>query len=61
MNVISRMFFRDFRALLPEYNFFRLLPHGRIGLDDSALGTELFAYQNIVAFPRWRSEEKSGS
>ena len=56
MNVISRVFFRDFRKKLDKYNLYRLLPNGLLPLDDypftSPLLTELFAYQNIVALPK---------
>ena len=51
MNVISRTFFKDFWDLLPNYNFFRLLPGG--GLlhikEYSPVNCEIFAFQNIVA------------
>ena len=49
MNIVSRTFFRDFRKLLHNHKFYRLLPHGLILLDDYPLATELFAYQNILA------------
>lgn len=49
MNVTSRAFLKDFRELLRDYSLFRLLPKGMIPLGDSALQTELFAFQNIVA------------
>ncbi len=51
MNVISRVFLRDFRALLPNHDFHRRLPKGMIHLDDRPLTTELFAFQNILAKP----------
>jgi FkbM family methyltransferase len=50
MNVASRTYFRDFWNLLSNYDFFRLLPSGMIQIDKySAVQTEIFAYQNIVA------------
>jgi FkbM family methyltransferase len=52
MNVVSRSFFKDFVELLPGYDLFRLLPAGLIPLKYSPLNTEIFAYQNIVAFLR---------
>lgn len=52
MNIISRVFFRDFRKLLKNYCFFRLLPKSAILLNEDPLLTELFAYQNIFAVPR---------
>ena len=55
MNVISRSFFKDFIELLPEYDFFRLLPTGMIPLKYNPLSSEIFAYQNIVAILRGRS------
>jgi len=52
MNVISRSFFKDFVDLLPEYDFYRLLPSGMISIKYSPLNSEIFAYQNIVAILR---------
>lgn len=52
MNVISRVFMRDFRKLLHDFDLYRLLPAGMLKLDDYPLTTELFAYQNIVAIRR---------
>lgn len=50
MNSISRVFFRDFVALLDGFCLFRLLPNGSIPLSeyDPTL-CEIFAFQNIVA------------
>lgn len=52
MNVVSRSLFKDFIELLPGYDFYRLLPAGMIPLEYNPLNTEIFAYQNIVAFLR---------
>ncbi|MCR9117750.1 MAG: FkbM family methyltransferase [bacterium] len=52
MNIISRVFFRDFRKRLEHYDFFRLLPGDLLPLNESPLETELFAYQNIIAIPK---------
>lgn len=52
MNVVSRVFMRDFRKLLVNYNLFRLLPDGLIPLTDNPLLSELFAFQNIIAIPQ---------
>jgi len=52
MNIISRVFMRDFRSILNNYDLFRLLPNGLLKLNDTPLITELFAYQNIVALPK---------
>lgn len=50
MNVSSRAFFRDFWELLPNYDFYRLLPNGWIPIDAyTAVHCEIFAFQNIVA------------
>jgi FkbM family methyltransferase len=50
MNVSSRTYFRDFWELLPNYDFYRLLPDGMARIDRySPLYCEIFAYQNIVA------------
>lgn len=48
MNIISRVFFKDFTEILPNYKPYRLLPTGAIPLYKSPLKTELFAFQNIV-------------
>jgi FkbM family methyltransferase len=49
MNVHSRVFLKDFMALLPGYRFHRLLPSGAMSLDayDPRL-MEIFAFQNVV-------------
>lgn len=54
MNVVSRVFFRDFHALLSGgYDIFRLLPSGLLPLDPyRPLQHELFAFQNIVCIRR---------
>lgn len=54
MNIISRVFFRDFRLILNNYEFYRLLPSGLILLSENPLSTELFAFQNIIAIPKNR-------
>lgn len=50
MNVVSRVFFKDFWDFLPEYDFFRLLPGGGVMQIGSYIPAfcELFAFQNIV-------------
>jgi FkbM family methyltransferase len=50
MNVVSRVFLRDFYELLPGYCFYRLLPDGMVPLGSYvARRCEIFAYQNILA------------
>lgn len=50
MNVSSRTYFRDFWNLLPNYDFYRLLPNGMARIEKySPVFCEIFAYQNIVA------------
>lgn len=50
MNVISRVFFKDFYNLLKNYAFFRLLPDGLMPLGEySPFTCEIYAYQNIIA------------
>ena len=50
MNVISRVFFRDFWKILDGYRFYRLLPGGMLEIKNyNPLMCEIFAYQNIVA------------
>jgi FkbM family methyltransferase len=52
MNVVSRVFFKDFHDLLPGYRFYRMLRDGLVALDPySPLRCELFAFQNILALP----------
>ena len=56
MNLVSRSFLKDFRAALPGYRFYRLLPDGLLSLDDysshQSYLTEIFAFQNILASRR---------
>ena len=50
MNVSSRTYFRDFWNLLPNYDFYRLLPDGMARIEEyNPVFCEIFAYQNIVA------------
>ncbi|XHX80375.1 MAG: FkbM family methyltransferase [Stenomitos frigidus ULC029] len=53
MNVVSRVFFKDFYDLLKNYVFFRLLPDGLIPMGEyHPFFCEIFAYQNIIAINR---------
>lgn len=53
MNIVSRVFLKDFYELIPHYRFYRLLRHGLGPLDPySPLACEVFAFQNIVALPK---------
>lgn len=50
MNIISRVFLKDFYDLLPQYDFYRLITDGFINLGSyKPLSWEIFAYQNIIA------------
>ncbi|MGI9534021.1 MAG: FkbM family methyltransferase [Thermodesulfobacteriota bacterium] len=49
MNVISKVFFRDIRNFLENYDFYRLLPKGLIKIEENYLYSELFAFQNVLA------------
>lgn len=50
MNVASRVYFKDFWDLLPNYDFFRMLPDGMIPIRQyRPVFCEIYAYQNIVA------------
>ncbi len=50
LNVISRVFFRDFYEVLQGYRLYRMLPDGLLPLDEyEPMKCEIFAYQNIVA------------
>jgi len=51
-HLFSRVFLKDFRDLLGDFCLYRLLPGGMLPLGDDPLGTEIFAFQNIVALPR---------
>jgi FkbM family methyltransferase len=53
MNVCSRTFFKDFWDMLPSYDFYRLLPPGKLKIERySPFFCEIFAYQNIVAITK---------
>lgn len=53
MNVLSRVFFKDFIEVLPQYQFYRMLPRELQRIDRySPARCELFAFQNIVAILR---------
>ena len=50
MNVMSRVFFRDFLSLLRDFDLFRMLRGGLLHLYEyRPIENELFAYQNILA------------
>jgi FkbM family methyltransferase len=50
MNVLRRVFFRDFVQALPGYKFFRLLASGELlPLPYWARGCEVFVFQNVIA------------
>lgn len=50
MNVFSRVFLKDFLDLLPDYQFYRLMPDGMIKISlNPIFRSEIFAFQNIVA------------
>lgn len=49
LNVISKVFMKDFFVLLHDYKFYRLLSDGLIPLEYNYLTCEIFAFQNIVA------------
>ena len=61
MNVASRVFFRDIRRLLSNYDLFRMLPRGLLALGDDPLSTELFAYQNILAIRKCARADARGA
>lgn len=51
MNVVTRVFFKDFWDFLQGYELYRLLPKGLARIEQYAPATcEIFAFQNIVAF-----------
>lgn len=50
MNMVSKVCFKDFWDLLPNYDFFRMLPDGLVPIENySPVFCEIYAYQNIVA------------
>jgi FkbM family methyltransferase len=50
MNVVSRVFLKDFIDYLADYNFYRLLQDGYIPIKPYFAGYhEIFAWQNIIA------------
>jgi FkbM family methyltransferase len=50
MNIISKVFMKDFIKLLPQYSFYRVLPDGLLKIEhEKILLTEIFGFQNIVA------------
>lgn len=50
MNITSRVYFKDFWELLPNYEFYRMLPNGLVPIRRyNPVLCEIFAYQNIVA------------
>jgi len=50
MNVISRVYMKDFYDILKEYEIFRLLPKEMLPMKNYNSAThEIFSYQNIVA------------
>lgn len=49
MNIVSRVRFKDFWDLLPNYDFFRMLPDGLVPIKNyNPVFCEIYAYQNIV-------------
>jgi FkbM family methyltransferase len=62
MNVISRIFMRDFFLLLgPSFEFFRILPHGLLKLNPSKIWeSEQFVFQNIIALKLKESPSGGG-
>lgn len=61
MNVVSRVFFKDFVELLKGYEFYRLLPNGLVRLPEyDPTVYEIFAFQNIVALRKHRAAGVKG-
>ncbi len=53
MNVMSRVFFKDFVVFLFNYEFYRLLPDGLVGLGEyDPVIYEIYAFQNIIAIKK---------
>jgi FkbM family methyltransferase len=50
LNVVSRVFFKDFWDYLPNYDFYRMMRDGLVHIKNyDPIYCEIFAYQNIVA------------
>ena len=49
MNVVSRVFLKDFYDILRGYSFYRLLPRALLPLGRYSSRNEIFAFQNILA------------
>lgn len=50
MNVVSRIFFKDFWDFLPNYDFYRMVRDGLVPIKNyNPVFCEIYAYQNIVA------------
>lgn len=50
MNIISKVFMKDFIKILPQYSFYRVLPNGLLKIEqNNVLLTEIFGFQNIIA------------
>ena len=51
MNVISRVFLKDFIDFLPDYKIYRMLQDGYLRIDDKYFAGyhEIFAFQNLIA------------
>jgi FkbM family methyltransferase len=53
MNVVSRVFFKDFVDLLSNYHLYRLLPDGLVEINNyRPKNHEIFAYHNVIAIER---------
>jgi FkbM family methyltransferase len=52
MNIISRVFLKDFYDLMPNYDFFRLDSKCLIPLGAYSSMNEIFHFQNIIAIPQ---------
>lgn len=59
MNVVSRVFLRDFYDLLGGFDFYRLLPHSLLHLGAYSPRNEIFAFQNILAVNRSLVQQSS--
>jgi FkbM family methyltransferase len=49
MNVVSRVFLRDFYGILPGYSFFRIAVDRLVPLGEYRSVNEIFQYQNLLA------------
>jgi FkbM family methyltransferase len=59
MNVVARVFLKDFYEILPGFDFYRLLSNGLLHLGPYSPRHEVFAFQNILAVKQGEFNERT--